>query len=442
MKGDIDQLEELIAQIQSDQMRRIQNKVDEPISINIFNTNAGQGQSTSGLNGQFVHSQLLLDCLLRMKSTSTDKNELIELCQQEYQGNNVQLAILHEFKQDYSSDRSVWWYTRESFLFRLLNKALRVQNIDLLFAFRFIIRDIERQLDHHRCSSPVRLYRGQLMSKEELQVLRNSIGELISMNSLLSTSVNRQVAMFCLGESSVDNDLERVLLEIDADPRLKDIKPFANITSLSYFSGEEEVLMMMGSIFRLNDIYRDEDRVWIIRMTLCSDSDHDLKTLFDHMKNKYGDGETSLYSFGHVLRKMGKFDEAEKYYRRLLNELPSDHGDIVRCYWGLGDVTDEKGDYDSSLSWHQKSLEIKIRTLKSDDPSIASSHNSIANVHWRKGDHKRALESSEKALIIWKRAFGENHPDVAMCLNNMGMLYRKENRYFSMIKVIEYCTIN
>jgi len=177
-------------------------------------------------------------------------------------------------------------------------------------------------------------------------------------------------------------------------------------------------------------------------MTLCSDSDHDLKTIFDHMKNKYGDGETSLYSFGHVLRKMGKFDEAEKYYRRLLNELPSDHGDIVRCYWGLGDVTDEKGDYDSSLSWHQKSLEIKIRTLKSDDPSIASSHNSIANVHWRKGDHKRALESSEKALIIWKRAFGENHPDVAMCLNNMGMLYRKENRYFSMIKVIEYCTIN
>ena len=392
MKGDIDQLEELIAQIQSDQMRRIQNKVDEPISINIFNTNAGQGQSTSGLNGQFVHSQLLLDCLLRMKSTSTDKNELIELCQQEYQGNNVQLAILHEFKQDYSSDRSVWWYTRESFLFRLLNKALRVQNIDLLFAFRFFIRDIERQLDHHRCSSPVRLYRGQLMSKEELQVLRNSIGELISMNSLLSTSVNRQVAMFCLEESSVDNDLERVLLEIDADPRLKDIKPFANITSLSYFSGEEEVLMMMGSIFRLNDIYRDEDRVWIIRMTLCSDSDHDLKTIFDHMNNKYDDGEMSLYSFGHVLRKMGKFDEAEKYYRRLLNELPSDHGDIVRCYWGLGDVTDEKGDYDLSLSWHHKSLEIKIRTLKSDDPSIASSHNSIANVHWSK--------SSDRNIII------------------------------------------
>ena len=49
---------------------------------------------------------------------------------------------------------------------------------------------------------------------------------------------------------SSDN-IEQVLFEIDADPQLDNIKPFSNITSFSYFPNEEEVLFMIGSIFRL-----------------------------------------------------------------------------------------------------------------------------------------------------------------------------------------------
>ena len=78
-----------------------------------------------------------------MKSTANDKNELISLCKQHYQGNSDESKIVKEFEREYSSDRTLWWYTRHSFLYRMLNKALRMQNIHLLFLFRFIIRDIE-----------------------------------------------------------------------------------------------------------------------------------------------------------------------------------------------------------------------------------------------------------------------------------------------------------
>ncbi len=36
-------------------------------------------------------------------------------------------------------------------------------------------------------------------------------------------------------------------------------------------------------------------------MTLCSDNDHDLNSVFDHMKNQYGFEQTRLLLFVHVL---------------------------------------------------------------------------------------------------------------------------------------------
>ena len=55
---------------------------------------------------------------------------------------NLKPLKFNEFEKDYSSDKALWWYTRESFLYKMLIKALRVQNIDLLFLFRFVINQI------------------------------------------------------------------------------------------------------------------------------------------------------------------------------------------------------------------------------------------------------------------------------------------------------------
>ena len=110
----------------------------------------------------------------------------------------MELVFVREFEKDYRSDKALWWYTRDSFLYRMLNKALRVQNIDLLFLLRFVIGDIYQQLK-------------QVMSIDELNTLRQSIDNLISINSFFSTSLN---------SSEITSDLCRVLFVIDA-PILK-----------------------------------------------------------------------------------------------------------------------------------------------------------------------------------------------------------------------------
>ncbi|CAF0962540.1 unnamed protein product [Adineta steineri] len=153
--------------------------------------------------------------------------------------------------------------------------------------------------------------------------------------------------------------LEGVLFEIDADPQMVTTKPFADISKYSNFTDEKEVLFMIGSIFRLKNIYCDTNNIWIIEMCLCSDDEYNLKQVLLHMKRQIRTGETNLRTLGKLLWKMGKLDLAEKYFKRLLDELPiDDHLFCILCE-DLGEIASQAGDYDMSIKWHQRFLEIK-----------------------------------------------------------------------------------
>ncbi|CAF4408387.1 unnamed protein product, partial [Rotaria magnacalcarata] len=120
---------------------------------------------------------------------------------------------------------------------------------------------------------------------------------------------------------------------------------------------------------------------------------------------------------------MGKFDLAEKYYRRWLSELSSNDPSLSALYQRLGMVANAKGEYDTSLEWYQKSLEILVKTRPYDHVNIGITHNSIGNVHRNKGDRGRALESYNRAVLLFKQAHDENHQKMAWFYNNIGIIY-------------------
>ncbi|CAF3698986.1 unnamed protein product, partial [Adineta steineri] len=285
-------LKKLISQINEDYAR--QKRIHESESSKLFVRINDAGKSTTSINGQFVFSQLLIDCLLRLTSNEMDKNELIDYYKKKYEGNRVELANLNEFQKDYSPEKALWWYTRESFFYKTLNAALRKQTIDMMFLYRSYISDIHRQLQHHQARCPIQVYRSQLMSTSELNYLQQQKGQLVSVNSFLSTSTDREVADIYTGGTTQDNNLERVLFEIDADPKVVTAKPFADISRLSHFTVELEVLFMLGSIFRIESINCTDDQLWIIHMSLCHEDDHDLKEVLEYMKKQNGIEQTNL----------------------------------------------------------------------------------------------------------------------------------------------------
>jgi len=54
------------------------------------------------------------------------------------------MNILKEFENAYDKYSPIWWYTRECFVYKMLNKALRTENIDILIKMDFFIRDLHQ----------------------------------------------------------------------------------------------------------------------------------------------------------------------------------------------------------------------------------------------------------------------------------------------------------
>ncbi|CAF4446661.1 unnamed protein product, partial [Adineta steineri] len=143
----------------------------------------------------------------------------------------------------------------------------------------FII-DLNQQLkqEHQLFSkqqknSIINLYRGQFIHKDELNRLKTTIGELISMNSFLSTTKNKIKALeFIKNRSSPNEQLISILLEINVNIKSQ-TSPLADIKHLSVSSQEEEeILFMFGAIFRIDDVSFDEElKIWKTKLTLCSE---------------------------------------------------------------------------------------------------------------------------------------------------------------------------
>ena len=347
-------------------------QVGEPLAYDTFNVNNGNGSSTMNINGKFIYFQLLIDCLIRLEANANDRCELIKLCAEEYRTIRAQPEHIRQFT-NYSPDKALWWYTRESFFYRVLNEALRVQDIHMLFLFRSFILDINhrmKELNQSQSHSPLRLYRGQLMSRDELQSLENYIGQFISIKSFLSTSSQRSLALFFLGDGTPGNHQQKVLFEIDVNPtqiKSNNSKPFADINKISDFPSEGEVLFMLGSIFRLDTIQQNHESIWVIRMSLCSDDEHDLREVYQDMKQKNGRGPTNLRTLSKLLWSMGQLKLADKYLRRLIHELPTNEFWLSVVYRDLQEINSQSGQWDMSMLWAKELREISQKAALIDN---------------------------------------------------------------------------
>lgn len=347
-------------------------------------TAADENQSGNGLSIEYFQIQFLLDCLTRVVYTATDQKELIAMCYEQIADNRNELRMLSDFEQQYSSDRALWWYLQNSFLYKILNYSLESQDLRNLFLFRRFLRDINHQMQQHRCPTPLHVYRSQLMPMELLSQWISSVGQCVVVNSFLSATTSQEVALTYLNSNQVSKEnCERVLLEIDADPRITGSKPFVQVNSLNYSGDKHEVLFMAGAIFLINNITCGNDGLYTIEMTLYSDSDHEFKQVFDDMKKKYGTGELNLLTYAQILKDLDRFSEAEEYANRYLESLPSDHNDVPLCYTMLGSIALMQADFETSRTWYDRALEVQMR--KPLDPKRAEIHENIGDTYWKEG---------------------------------------------------------
>ncbi|CAF0815203.1 unnamed protein product [Adineta ricciae] len=420
---------------------------DQKSTFSIYNRSEA---SSTKLNGNFLWFQLFIEILLKLSFTiSTAKKELIDLFKNTYDNDEIEQRKIREFDNDYVSDKAINWYTKDFCLYRLLNKALRKQDIDLLYTFRFYIADVHQQLQreykHLKASSTtsvLHVYRSQAISSIELQRIRQSQNEFISMNSFLSTSKSKEQALsFILGAESTD-DLAYVLFEMYIDLKLNSSKPFADITMLSAIEGEEEVLFMLGSIFRIQNVTQDvNNNLWIVSLELCSQDDTELNSIFKYFTNNFGE-KTSLWHLTDLLFDMYELDKSEKFYKRLIPEVSECEAAI--CYDALGVIENERANYNLALAYHNQSLNYLIKIVDDNHPLLGYTYDHLGTAYRNLDDYDQALKNHLLACEIWLMVYGDNHTEIARSLINIGLIHDKKqdfdnalSHYFYALKIYE-----
>ena len=89
-------------------------------------------------------------CLVYLPYPENYGTRLITSLKDYYKNQVSQLSVIEEFERTYRPSDALRWYTRDSFVYRLLNRALRRFNIELMFLFGFFVQGMYRQLkDEH-----------------------------------------------------------------------------------------------------------------------------------------------------------------------------------------------------------------------------------------------------------------------------------------------------
>ena len=250
-------------------------------TISMFSDDSSN-KSTRDLTNEkviFMWFQVFHDILIQMPKLPTAFDEMIEACRMACADNIKQLQMIDEFQQTYKPEDIIKWYTRETFLYRLLNQALRTENVDNIFPFRIIITDLMQRIACLSQSSTyptptLTVYRGQRMTVTEIDKLLNNINGLISMNSFVSTTLIEAKA-HDFSHKYKPGQQEKtvpVVFKLTLDVALAQAinKPFADISKESRYAAEAEVLLSIGTTFRIQSIESSTTGTWYVTAAMCS----------------------------------------------------------------------------------------------------------------------------------------------------------------------------
>ncbi|CAF4556891.1 unnamed protein product [Rotaria sp. Silwood2] len=408
----------------------------------------------------FMYTQLFKEIILEIDfDEQKEINDLVEYAGKKYADNEKELKVIDEFAQKYQghlggNNQPISWYTRECFMYHMVNKALCTLQVETLLKMGMFIRDLHQniqklhseqfyQIQNDSSITTLIVYRGKTMMEEDFKE-KIKQGVLMSFNNFLSTSEERNVAMGFISKglkkSTPDNNKIGVLFKMKIDRSISSAS-FARIDDISHFETEKEVLFSTHTVFRIQHITEirmmdtDAKKIWQVELTLTNGSDDEqLSALTEKIREEITG--TGWQTMGCLLWKLGANDKAEEVYKMLLAQA-SNQSDKAYCYNELGLIKTDQGDYQNAVEFLKKTLDIYEQTLTPNHPDLATSYNNIGWVYNNMGEYSKALSSYERSLEIRKIALPPTHSDSAQSYNNIGLVHNNMGEYSKALEFYE-----
>jgi tetratricopeptide (TPR) repeat protein len=258
------------------------------------------------------------------------------------------------------------------------------------------------------------VYRGLGMSMKVFdETIRQEVNSLLAFDTFLSTSLNKEIALgFARNKSN--NDDESILLEIEIDTDKLE-RPFADISRLSEFGCEDEILFSIGTVFRIDHVAEKKttDGIWLVHLSSINENDKQLK-------NETKQTQLTLLNF------------LKRVWQAQMKR--GDRRQIAISYINMASIYYKQSQYQKSLELYQKALE-NLLELSSPDPlTIATYRSNIAMVYMALDQQDEALKLYEDVLNIRIKHCETNDPLLIDTLHTIGDIYRGKKEFNKALK--------
>jgi len=229
-------------------------------------------------SNDFLWIQLFHNVISHFPRNEQAKNQMFETCRLCCQGNNTELQLIDEFQRDYQSNDAIHWYLNNSFLQKMINKALQTKNIDQLYRLRYFLGDlIENLAREHRqiVESGIEdfiVYQLDKLTKYEFNYLKENQGKLMSIKRFLSINHDSLSSSLRSPRKSTQGvDRIDVRFEIHCHAKeLGDNLIFADRIQFNKEPYQKQILFDLNTTFKLENIQQDK-QIWIVRITAVND---------------------------------------------------------------------------------------------------------------------------------------------------------------------------
>ncbi|CAF3395624.1 unnamed protein product [Rotaria socialis] len=226
-----------------------------------------------------IQYRITIEILLRIPITPESKTDFTDWCRENYSTNSKDIEAIELFDSKFKVGQAILWYTKQSFVSRILNRTFANDDIRLIFKIRYFIFHLYSELKtlYERffeiLNTQITVYRGKQMPADEFQTLEASINKLVITKCFLSTSLNREVALLFSGREEVPTGYVAVIFRMIIDKTINRIKPFAFIRLESAMADEDEFLLGIGIIFRIQDIIQITENTFEIVLVYTSEQE-------------------------------------------------------------------------------------------------------------------------------------------------------------------------
>lgn len=434
----------------------------------------------------FIYSMLFKEIILELPNNNEKcVQDLVSYCSQQ----SIFKSQWKEFEKQYRNKSAIEWYTSRPFISSILNRALCVFDIELLFKMSFFIRDLHDNLEELYNSQEkdntdsVTLYFGQSLSKEDFNSLHNTKGGLLSFNSFFTAVEEKHRALSFVKKAINKNEEMKgafFIINIDRTKISTSKTPFVTIKDNSDGSTQQQILFAMNTVFRVDEIepMEDNDRLVKVKLTIANKKDSQLIALNQSIRHGIGGDVTGWCRMGKVMLQMNDFRQAELLCGQTLRNASSDkekalardilakalfgqkrydeagrhweenirlcstthideHSILDSAYNYLGQSYYKRNEFTDAVKYYKNLLKLRQGTFPPFHRDLAASYNNVSLAYEAKESWLKAVQYAEKAYKIKLKATPSNYSDLAYSSYKIGKLHHKLNENAEAIQFIK-----